>query len=308
MTFKDLKKRIRSSNQQQTQSFDKLQNKPFWIWNIEEHKLEDVRTKGECCFNHIIGLPTKEGLEKPIFDYQELLYEALLSPGFCNPLNHDFKDKHLWIKKATGLGVTEFFLRFMAWLCLMNDNYRNSQMCIVHSTSMTSSTIVVIDNTVKLGINLRTHWRHSKKRKDMSTTSTRSLNSNKSIEAVLSSAASSSSSSSKDNRGDTLLTKKIVLATEVFTTSKYCELVLRDRNRLSKENALVICDYIIAMKREINPRLATIRTTIQFLSELSKSVGIEKRFEDMTREDDVLSHLDSCRKPENDDPLHNLKK
>jgi hypothetical protein len=69
MTFKDLKKRITSSNQQQIQSFDKLQNKPFWIWNIEEHKQEDIRTKGECCFNHIIGLPTKDGLEKPIFDY-----------------------------------------------------------------------------------------------------------------------------------------------------------------------------------------------------------------------------------------------
>jgi hypothetical protein len=133
MTFRDLKKRIISSNQQQqqTQSFDKLQNKPFWIWNIEQHKKEDVRTKGECCFNHIIGLPTKDGLEKPIFDYQQLLYEALLTPDFCNPLNHDFKDKNLWIKKATGLGVTEFFLRFMAWLCLRNNDYRNSQMCIV---------------------------------------------------------------------------------------------------------------------------------------------------------------------------------
>jgi hypothetical protein len=56
MTFKDLKKRISCSNQQQqqTQSFDKLQNKPFWIWNIEEHKMEDIRTRGECCFNHII--------------------------------------------------------------------------------------------------------------------------------------------------------------------------------------------------------------------------------------------------------------
>jgi hypothetical protein len=133
MTFKDLKKRISSSNQQQQQiqSFDILQDKPFWIWNIEEHKQEDIRTKGYCCFNHIIGLPTKEGLEKPIFDYQQLLYEALLSSDFCNPLNHDFKDKHLWIKKATGLGVTEFFLRFMAWLCLRNNDYRNSQMCIV---------------------------------------------------------------------------------------------------------------------------------------------------------------------------------
>ena len=133
MTFKDLKKKItsRSSNQQQTQSFDKLLDKPFWIWDIHEHRLEDIRTKGKCCFNHIIGLPTKDGLEKPIFDYQELLYEALLSPDFCNPLNHDFKDKHLWIKKATGLGVTEFFLRFMAWLCLRDNDYRNSQMCIV---------------------------------------------------------------------------------------------------------------------------------------------------------------------------------
>jgi hypothetical protein len=40
MTFKDLKKMISSSNQQQTHSFDKLHDKPFWIWNIEEHKQE----------------------------------------------------------------------------------------------------------------------------------------------------------------------------------------------------------------------------------------------------------------------------
>jgi hypothetical protein len=60
-------------------NLDKLHNKSFWIWNTEEHNLEDVRTKGEFCFNHIIGLPTKEGLEKPIFDYQQLLYEAPLS-------------------------------------------------------------------------------------------------------------------------------------------------------------------------------------------------------------------------------------
>jgi late competence protein required for DNA uptake (superfamily II DNA/RNA helicase) len=29
------------------------------------------------------------------------------------------------------LGVTEFFLRLMAWLCLKDDAYKNSQMCIV---------------------------------------------------------------------------------------------------------------------------------------------------------------------------------
>jgi hypothetical protein len=41
MRFKDLRERISSSNQQQTQSFDKLQDKPFWISDIEEHKLEE---------------------------------------------------------------------------------------------------------------------------------------------------------------------------------------------------------------------------------------------------------------------------
>jgi uncharacterized protein YihD (DUF1040 family) len=49
------------------------------------------------------------------------------------------------------------------------------------------------------------------------------------------------------------------------------------------------------MKREINPRLRYKKNTIQFLSELSRAVGIERKFIDMTR-DDVLYYLDKCRK------------
>jgi hypothetical protein len=56
------------------------------------------------------------------------------------------------------------------------------------------------------------------------------------------------------------------------------------------------------MKREVNPRL-TYKRYIQILSELSKAVGIEKKFIDMTR-DGILYYLDKCRKPENEDPLH----
>ena len=131
MTFKDLKKRVSLETTGQHRLFERLRNKPFWIWDIEEHKQEDIRTNGDCCFNHIIGLPTKERIEKPIFDYQKILYDALLIPDIDNSLRHEFKHKHLWVKKATGLGVTEFFLRLMAWLCLKDDTYRNSQMCIV---------------------------------------------------------------------------------------------------------------------------------------------------------------------------------
>src|SRR5919197_1348947 len=100
-----------------------------------------------------------------------------------------------------------------------------------------------------------------------------------------------------------VLEKKINLALEDFNTDKFYELILRDRNRLSNENALTICDYVITMKREINPRLNSKKYTIQFLAELSKTVGIEKKFIDMTRED-VLLYLDKCRKSENEDPLH----
>jgi integrase len=108
---------------------------------------------------------------------------------------------------------------------------------------------------------------------------------------------------SRDKDNDVQLDRKITLAIEGFTTTKSPELILRDRTRLSKENALTASNYIIAMKREINPRLSYIDHTIEFLSVLSRSVGIEKKFECMTRED-VLLYLDKCRRPENDDPLH----
>jgi integrase len=98
-----------------------------------------------------------------------------------------------------------------------------------------------------------------------------------------------------------LLQRKIVLATEGFTT-KFCELVLKDGNRLSKENALVVAEYIIAMKREVNPRQNYIRCTIQFLSELSRITN-QRNFKDMT-DNDIFHYLDSSRKPESQDPFH----
>src|SRR5919206_4562222 len=123
LTFKDLKKRISLETAQlQSKLTDKLHNKPFWIWNIDEHKLWDIRTNGDCCFNHIIGLPQKDGIDKPLYHYQQIIFEFLAGQN---------NNKHLWIKKATGLGVSESMLRFMAWLCLKDNSLAGSQMCIV---------------------------------------------------------------------------------------------------------------------------------------------------------------------------------
>jgi hypothetical protein len=62
--------------------------------------------------------------------------------------NGDFKDKHLWVKKATGLGVTEFMLRLMAWLCTHKQTNHsgsngNSQMCIVTGPNIEIATKLI---------------------------------------------------------------------------------------------------------------------------------------------------------------------
>ena len=65
VVFNGLQKLVQHSQQENTRKelFQKLQNKPFWIWNIAEHKQEDTKTNGDCCFNDIIGLPQRNGID-----------------------------------------------------------------------------------------------------------------------------------------------------------------------------------------------------------------------------------------------------
>jgi hypothetical protein len=146
LTFKDLKKRAVSETaqqQQQSRLSQRLHDKPFWIWNIDEHRREDVKTNGDCCFNHIIGLPQKDSFDKPLYDYQRMIYDSLVAHN---------GNKHLWIKKATGLGISEFMLRFMAWLCLKDNALSGSQMCIVTGPRIDLA-ITLIDRMKKLFAN-----------------------------------------------------------------------------------------------------------------------------------------------------------
>lgn len=95
--------------------------KYFWITDPDEHYRRAVETGERCCFNHCIGLPRKGSEEKPMYDYEIEILNALEKEG----------KKYLWILKATGLGVTEFFLRYVAWLCIRDDKLRGSTICIV---------------------------------------------------------------------------------------------------------------------------------------------------------------------------------
>jgi hypothetical protein len=70
----------------------------------------------------------------------------------------------------------------------------------------------------------------------------------------------------------------------------------------SKQNASTIIDYVICLNEEINPSIHYKKDQIQVLSQLSTCYQ-QKPFLEITRQN-VLSYLNSCRKPEEIDPLH----
>ena len=88
---------------------------PFWVWDQSSHKQEFIKSNGNCCFNHIIGLPVKNGIEHPIYDYELDVIDKIEN------------NRNIWIKKASGIGATELILRYLTWKILVNNDleYKN---------------------------------------------------------------------------------------------------------------------------------------------------------------------------------------
>ena len=76
---------------------------------------------------------------------RKIIFDSLVTPDG----NINSHRKHLWIKKATGVGISEFMLRLMAWLCLKDDALAGSQMCIVTGPRIDLA-IALLDRMKKL--------------------------------------------------------------------------------------------------------------------------------------------------------------
>ncbi len=130
------------------QQFELLKGLPFYEWKATS--VQNDAQKSSISFNHAIGLPTKNGVAYPLFDYEQLVFDTLQ------------KHKHVWIKKATGLGITEFMLRYMAWLCLNNNGSADNKLiggCAstsanVHSNLSGSQMCIVTGPRIELAITL----------------------------------------------------------------------------------------------------------------------------------------------------------
>jgi hypothetical protein len=77
-------------------------------------------------------------------------------------------------------------------------------------------------------------------------------------------------------------------------------------NEMSHDNALTVCNYIMAMKTEINPSVQYRHVTIQALYYLARFHKHQIPYAKMTR-DDVIMYLNSLHKPESVDSQHKFK-
>jgi len=110
-----------------------LRNKPFWVWDSDAHKILCNDEKGPNCFWHIIGEPEKEHLIGKKANGQEIIEKKLHGMKLYEKEWFDAlqENRYLWVKKAAGMGATTFFLGFMVWLCLKDNEWQNNSMGIV---------------------------------------------------------------------------------------------------------------------------------------------------------------------------------
>ena len=99
-----------------------LKDLPFWIWSKEDHRQQAVATNGKCCIQHVLDLPIKNGKPFPIFDFQKQIFDYLE------------EYQNIWIKKARGIRVTTFLIRYLVWKILYSNELDGKSIFIISGT------------------------------------------------------------------------------------------------------------------------------------------------------------------------------
>lgn len=92
---------------------------PFWIWEPCLHRNQYTTEDGYCCFNHMLSLPRKDGVSYPLFKFQQIIFDSLE------------QNQNVWIKKARGLGLTTFILRYLTWKILFSSELDHKSIYVI---------------------------------------------------------------------------------------------------------------------------------------------------------------------------------
>jgi hypothetical protein len=103
-------------NQNQLRIFKDL---PFYYWDKPKEEQQGT-------FVGTVGLPIKNYVEHELYDYERNIIEYLERDEPTDPKNH-----HLYILKASGLGITTLLLYYIGWKCTTNNDWNNGRVCIL---------------------------------------------------------------------------------------------------------------------------------------------------------------------------------
>jgi hypothetical protein len=138
--------RIRETFDPDSGEFDIFKDIPFYRWDLPrgDHVELARKTYCNCCFNHKIGLPVKPDTNKryPMFEYERLMFEHFMASKE-NPESIEDPSYYYLVVKSTGLGITEFILRVMAWLAVRNRDYYNQRFGIVTGLTLTEADVLI---------------------------------------------------------------------------------------------------------------------------------------------------------------------
>jgi hypothetical protein len=104
--------------------------KPYPLYNSnnplfdDANQLDVFKGKSFLEFNDIIGLPEKNNIEHPIYDYE------------LDVVSKIENNRNIWIKKASGIGATTLILRYLTWKCLVNDDLEYKNIFIISGTHL----------------------------------------------------------------------------------------------------------------------------------------------------------------------------
>ena len=79
-------------------------------------------------FSGVDSIQYPECLGMTFREFWDWLPNKLEYVDYEEELENDRREtKHLWIKKCACLGITEFMVRWIAWNCLKDDEWKNKQ-------------------------------------------------------------------------------------------------------------------------------------------------------------------------------------
>ena len=99
-----------SNNYLQNIELSYLQGIPFYNWDKSKDQQQDS-------FVGLVGFAVKNGITHGFYDYEKDIIDYLERDEPTDP-----KNKHLYILKSAGLGITTLLLYYIAWKCTTNND------------------------------------------------------------------------------------------------------------------------------------------------------------------------------------------